>query len=333
MRDYQTKANAGGLPDTISTTRFGAGEFNSIAQENESAVSSSGQTLAPADGTAETLDQLAMALAIYGAGGAGYHIDTGAADAYVLDPVALRKSPPAYFDGFEITFEPGNVNTGASTVNVNGIGVKDIKIDASTPLTGGELTGRVTIYYNASAGIFQLEVTSDGSPITTRGDVIVGSAAGGGIRLPVGAVDQVLQSNGTDVVWGASPAPGWTFINTLNIPGFNGAAFSSTPAQTTIDIPALTAGAIPADAQALMLFCGARDSGSSSGNAVVQIFNDDGENQAIMGVGNLNVGAPNNGWVWSNATVRCTAGKLSYVCVATGSNTLDIQIDILGYYR
>ncbi len=44
-----------------------------------------------------------------------------------------------------------------------------------------------------------------GGPITTRGDVIRGDASGNPERLAVGTTDQVLTTDGTDVLWGAAP--------------------------------------------------------------------------------------------------------------------------------
>lgn len=156
MRDYQTKSNVGGVADSISATRFGGGEFNSIAVELENAVESSDQTLAPADGTGEVDTQLAMALSIYGAGGAQYMEDTGAANAYVLDPVSPKVAAPALFDGYTIIFEPGNVNTGASTVNVNSIGVKSITMEDGTAVPAGYIDGVTTIKYDLSNDRFEM---------------------------------------------------------------------------------------------------------------------------------------------------------------------------------
>jgi len=156
MRDYQTKANQGGLPDSITAEKLGAGEANSTLTESKTAVQSSGQTLAPADGTAEVTDQLAKALAIYGAGGGEYHIDTGAVNAYVLNPVSPKKSPPAYFDGFTVMFEPGNDNTGAATVNVASLGVVDIVEINGGALTGGEITDTVRMRYDSASGDFKI---------------------------------------------------------------------------------------------------------------------------------------------------------------------------------
>lgn len=156
MRNYQSKSNIGGVADSISATRFGSGEFNSIAVELENAVESSDQTLAPSDGTGEVDNQLAMAMAIYGAGGAAFHLDTGAVNAYVLNPVSPKESPPTYFDGFSVTFVPGTANSGASTVNVASIGVKSITLLDGTALSGGEIDGNVTIRYSQSNDRFEL---------------------------------------------------------------------------------------------------------------------------------------------------------------------------------
>lgn len=53
-----------------------------------------------------------------------YVADTGAADAYV---VALPTAPSSYTAGLSLTMKAANSNTGASTVNVNSLGVKSIK--------------------------------------------------------------------------------------------------------------------------------------------------------------------------------------------------------------
>jgi hypothetical protein len=156
MRDYQTKANQGGLPDSITAEKFGAGEANSVLTENKTAVSSSGQMLAIADGTSESTDQLAKALAIYGAGGAEYCLDTGAVNAYVLNPVSPKKAIPAYFDGMTLSFKPGTDNTGAATVNYNSIGVKSITDIDGIALIGGEIAKSVTIRFNSSADRFEI---------------------------------------------------------------------------------------------------------------------------------------------------------------------------------
>jgi len=156
MRDYQTKANEGGIPDSITAEKLGAGEANSILTENKTAVSSSDQVLAVAAGTSEETDQLAKALAVYGGGGAEYCIDTGAVNAYVLNPVSPKKAIPAYFDGMTLSFKPGNASTGASTVNYAAIGVKNITDLNGNALSGGEISGDVRVRYNLASDRVEL---------------------------------------------------------------------------------------------------------------------------------------------------------------------------------
>lgn len=156
MRDYLTKANEGGIPDSITATKLGAGEANSLFVEAKTAVSSSGQTLANAAGTSEVTDQLSKALAVYGAGGATYCVDTGAANAYVLNPVSPKKAVPALFDGLTLTFNPSVTNSATATINYNSLGARGVRKLAGLALIGGELQQytATTVVYDASAGYF-----------------------------------------------------------------------------------------------------------------------------------------------------------------------------------
>lgn len=77
-------------------------------------------------------------------------VDTGTVNAYVLNFTADFS---AYQDGIVIYWIPANTNTGASTVNVNGLGVIPILNQAGVPLTGGLIVaGQVAtmIYYNGN---------------------------------------------------------------------------------------------------------------------------------------------------------------------------------------
>lgn len=62
--------------------------------------------------------------------------DTGAADAYV---VSLPYAPSAYTAGLTFAFKPANANTGASTINVDGLGAKAIKRANGDALKAGDL--------------------------------------------------------------------------------------------------------------------------------------------------------------------------------------------------
>lgn len=126
MQDIATKVDG--------TSTLSAAEFNQIPSEMENLITTSGQTLSSGD-----LNQVAKAAANYAAIGA-FYTDSGIADAYVLTNVGSFKAPSAYTNGMVVRFKPGNVNTGASTVNVASLGVKSIKkADGSTDPAAGEL--------------------------------------------------------------------------------------------------------------------------------------------------------------------------------------------------
>lgn len=76
--------------------------------------------------------------------------DTGEADAYAVAP-----SPPitAYATGMVVTLKPVNNNTGgACTINVNGLGTKNIKLaDGSNPPLGAMVTtGSYHLFYDGT---------------------------------------------------------------------------------------------------------------------------------------------------------------------------------------
>jgi len=64
-----------------------------------------------------------------------YAADGGAANAYT---VSLSPAATAYTAGMQVCFKVANTNTGASTINVNALGVKNIFVDGAA-VTGGEL--------------------------------------------------------------------------------------------------------------------------------------------------------------------------------------------------
>lgn len=121
----------------INGNTLSATEFNQIPTELEAVQTSSGQTSSDA-----ILDQVSIGVARYSA--CNFYTDSGAADAYVLSPKGSFKSPVSgtvpYYEGMYIRFRAGNANTGASTVNVNSAGIKDLKqADGITALSLGDV--------------------------------------------------------------------------------------------------------------------------------------------------------------------------------------------------
>lgn len=83
--------------------------------------------------------------------------DSGAADAYVLT-TQEGAVPAAYLDGMKIYFKAANSNTGASTVNVDSLGLKDIEYPDGTALNALSIIAGsyVTAVYNSTDDRFEL---------------------------------------------------------------------------------------------------------------------------------------------------------------------------------
>lgn len=112
--------------DTLTVTR---------AQQGTSAITFSIGDIVENRPTAAYLNSMASASAIQDNTHV-YAADVGAADAYAI---TLSTAPTAYTEGQEFTFKATNANTGASTINVNGLGVKTIKKYNDIDLNAGDI--------------------------------------------------------------------------------------------------------------------------------------------------------------------------------------------------
>ena len=148
--------NVANKDDNVDT--LSAAEFNkSIMEELENAVTKTGITLDSSGGPDTDSLMLARSQTITSQGAATYQ-DSGAADAYVLTAIGGFEQPVAYTDGMSVTFKAGNANTGASTVNVAGIGVRDVVDSTGSALTGDELAADayVSITFDLGNDRFEL---------------------------------------------------------------------------------------------------------------------------------------------------------------------------------
>jgi len=182
------------LNDKITGDTLTAAEFVQPMSELQNVIEATGQTLSSGD-----LNQLGKGIAEYAASGA-FYTDSGAADAYVLTAVGGKQAPAAYADGQTFTFVTANPNTGASTANPAGLGVKNIKLADGTDPGAGAINGRTTLYYDL--GNDHLELKGRGAPVlqvfTTSGTytptvgvkfaklTAVGGGGGGGSAASVG---------------------------------------------------------------------------------------------------------------------------------------------------
>lgn len=86
----------------------------------------------------------------------GYGVATGSANAY---SVTLNPAPTSYVEGMAIAVKINVNNTGASTINVNGLGAKAIKKSNGDDVSVGNLkAGSIyTMRYNGTNFILQGE--------------------------------------------------------------------------------------------------------------------------------------------------------------------------------
>jgi hypothetical protein len=122
---------------------------------------------------------------------------------------ALPYPSYTYVADQEINITFTNANTGASTVNIGSLGIKNLKKSGNTALVSGDIPagGKLKFIYDGTN--FQMMSGSGGgssftNPMTTAGDIIVGGASGTPARVAAGSTSgYVLTSNGAGV------APSW----------------------------------------------------------------------------------------------------------------------------
>lgn len=96
-----------------------------------------------------------------------YGTDTGSANTYA---VTVNPAPTSYVAGMAVTFLATNANTGASTINVNGLGTKTIKKNISSDLASGDIkAGQVImLIYDGTNFQFASSATqSNYNPLTS----------------------------------------------------------------------------------------------------------------------------------------------------------------------
>ena len=144
MRNIPTKVDG---VDTLP-----AAEFNANESELENTVTSTGQSLDAAAGPDSDLNMLAKAASIYAQSSMSY-VDSGSADAYVVTKqLTTLKEADSYYPGMQVEFIVGNTNTGASTINVSTLGVKNLTQPGGGALVAGDLVtgGIVKARYNGT---------------------------------------------------------------------------------------------------------------------------------------------------------------------------------------
>lgn len=150
-------------------------------------------------------------------------VDTGSTNAYVLNFVANFE---AYADGIVIYWIPANTNTGASTINVNGLGPVAILNQDGTALTAGQVVANQvsTIMYKGTG--FRLV----GATATTT-SLWGGTSTGVANTYTLAATQVAAYYEGLIIYW--IPNASNTGATTINV---NGLGAKSIKMQSGLDL-------------------------------------------------------------------------------------------------
>ena len=128
-----------------------------------------------------------------------YGVDTGAANAAV---VAFSPAVLALKDGMVLWFKAAAANTGATTLNVNGLGASPVVGGAHSALQGGEIiaNGRAMVIWNATlsswvliectGGALQAAAGAQSNQAVNLGQFLASLSGSGYQKLPSGLIIQ-----------------------------------------------------------------------------------------------------------------------------------------------
>jgi hypothetical protein len=129
------------------------------------------------------------------------------------------------------------------------------------------------------------------------------------------------------------PERGWTPVflaEPYTNANFNGDSFSDVAALTKIENTSWST-TVPADAKALIILAQCRDSGSAAGgDLVVKLYSAAAATNEAL---NVRCGGLTNDYLTSNqGIVPATDGDIWYTVNASGANTMDIWLTVVGYW-
>lgn len=113
-----------------------------------------------------------------------YVVDTGSANAYAIAP---SPAISAYAVGQIFSFEAANSNSGASTLNVNGVGTKNIlKLNGATALASGDINVGQIIIVEYDGTEFQMLNPVANAPLTSSTLKFGGTGSDGSLSITSG---------------------------------------------------------------------------------------------------------------------------------------------------
>jgi len=220
-----------------------------------------------------------------------------------------------------------NMTAGTLAVNRGGTG-------AATHTSGNYLKGAGT---GAITSATAAATFADVSPLTTRGDVLIGtSGTVTGARLGVGDADQVLTTDGTDVAWAAAGGGGGKIVQVLGTTYATAEDSSSSTFGATGLSQAIT---LADDSNKCIVLCEMGGVQKDASNTKVQFKlqrSIDGGAETTIGIepnagyNALTTGnSPGNGAGWAILDSPATAAEITYhVEFASQTNTAVVYCQV-----
>ena len=90
-------------------------------------------------------------------GTTNYVVSTGSGNAY---SVSMPVAPTSYADGYEVIMKANHTNTGAATLDVDGLGAKSLRRQYGSALAEGDILANkiIPFRYNATSGCFEMQM-------------------------------------------------------------------------------------------------------------------------------------------------------------------------------
>ncbi len=148
-------------------------------------------------------------------GKVNYAVTGGSADAYT---VSLPHAPASYTDGLLVEAYIHATNTGASTINVNSLGVKSIKLQNGDTPAAGDLQKFVTLRYSTTTGFFH----ATGNAVTAAASAATSAAAAAASQSAAASSASSASSSATSASASATSAA--LAAASLNMPIIAGVA-------------------------------------------------------------------------------------------------------------
>lgn len=150
-----------------------------------------------------------------------YGVDTGVADAYV---VTKNVTVTSYTAGMSVTFVAANTNTGASTVDVDGVGVTAIQRPGGTALAAGDIAAGAVVTLRYDGSVFQMVSWGSNWPDDPANVSITGGAINGttvGATTAASGRFTTLASTGAATLASGTVTGAWTVTGAFTSRGIN----------------------------------------------------------------------------------------------------------------